>query len=106
MPAAVPCAHPVSFELESSDQKQTELEAATAAIKGLEGGDFMTPTNWLVHLMRWGSISGSQRNNVVLDTIGAWIATIVWLIMVPDLNGKVWGWGKKNGMPVFRPNAQ
>jgi 3-dehydrosphinganine reductase len=98
--------HPVSFELESSDPKQTELEAATAAIKGLEGGDFMTPTNWLVHLMRWGSISGSQRNNVVLDTIGAWIATIVWLIMVPDLNGKVWGWGKKNGMPVFRPNAQ
>jgi 3-dehydrosphinganine reductase len=96
----------VSFELESSDPKQTELEAATAAIKGLEGGDFMTPTNWLVHLMRWGSISGSQRNNVVLDTIGAWIATIVWLIMVPDLNGKVWGWGKKNGMPVFRPNAQ
>jgi 3-dehydrosphinganine reductase len=66
----------------------------------------MTPTNWLVHLMRWGSMSGSQRNNVVLDTIGVWIATIVWLIMVPDLNGKVWGWGKKNGMPVFRPNAQ
>jgi 3-dehydrosphinganine reductase len=98
--------HPVTFELESSDPKQTELDAATAAVKGLEGGDFMTPTNWLVHLMRLGTMSGSQRNNVFVDTIGAWIATIIWLVMVPDLNGKVWGWGKKNGMPKFRPNAQ
>lgn len=96
----------VTFELESSDPKQTETEAATAAVKGLEAGDFMTPTNWLVHLMRWGTMSGSQRNNIVVDTVMAWIATIIWLIMVPDLNGKVWGWGKKNGMPKFRPNAQ
>jgi 3-dehydrosphinganine reductase len=97
---------PVTFELESSDPKQTETEAATAAIKGLEAGNFMTPTNWLVHLMRWGTMSGSQRNNIVVDTIMAWIATIVWLVMVPDLNGKVWSWGKKNGMPKFRQNAQ
>ncbi|CAO2650546.1 Nn.00g018380.m01.CDS01 [Neocucurbitaria sp. VM-36] len=98
--------HPVTRELESSDPKQTELEAATSAVKGLEGGNFMTPTNWLVHVLRWGAMGSSQRNNVVLDTIGAWITTIVWLIMVPDLNGKVWGWGKKHGMPAFRPNAQ
>jgi len=97
---------PVTFELESSDPKQTETEAATAAIKGLEAGNFMTPTNWLVHLMRWGTMSGSQRNNIVVDTVMAWIATIIWLVMVPDLNGKVWGWGKKNGMPKFRQNAQ
>ncbi|KAE8851483.1 hypothetical protein HRS9122_01770 [Pyrenophora teres f. teres] len=98
--------HPVSVELESSDPKQTELEAATTAVQGLESGNFQTPTNWLVHLMRWGTLSGSQRNNIVIDTIGAWIATIVWLFVVPDLNAKVWAWGKKNGMPAFRPNAQ
>jgi 3-dehydrosphinganine reductase len=98
--------HPVSVELEEADPKQTELEAATAAVKGLESGHFMTPTNWLVHLMRWATLSGSRKNNIVLDVLGSWIATIVWLFVALDLDGKVWGWGKKNGMPAFRPNAQ
>jgi 3-dehydrosphinganine reductase len=98
--------HAVTRELESSDPKQTELQAATAAVQGLEGGNFMTPTNWLVGVMRWGSLGSSQRDNIVLDTLGAWITAIIWLIMVPDLNSKVWGWGKKNGMPKFRENAQ
>jgi 3-dehydrosphinganine reductase len=98
--------HAVTRELESSDPKQTELQAATAAVQGLESGNFMTPTNWLVGLLRWGSLGSSQRNNIVIDTLGAWITTIVWLIMVPDLNSKVWGWGKKNGMPKFRKDAQ
>lgn len=96
----------VTFEIESSDPKQTETEAATAAVQGLEAGNFMTPTNWLGHLMRWGCMSGSEKNNIVFDTIMTWISTIVWLFVTPDLNGKVWGWGKKNGMPKFRPNAQ
>jgi 3-dehydrosphinganine reductase len=85
--------HPVTRELESSDPKQTEVQAATAAIQGLEAGNFMTSTNWLVGLMRWGALGGSQRNNIVLDTLGSWITSIVWLIMVPDLNSKVWGMG-------------
>jgi 3-dehydrosphinganine reductase len=98
--------HPVTRELESSDPKQTEAEAAISALRGLENGNFMTPTNWLVHLLRWGSLGSSQRDNVILDTLGAWITAIVWLIMVPDLNSKVWSWGKKEGMPKFRRNAQ
>lgn len=98
--------HPVTRELESSDPKQTEAEAAISALRGLENGNFMTPTNWLVHLLRWGSLGSSQRDNVILDTLGAWITTVVWLIMVPDLNSKVWSWGKKQGMPKFRRNAQ
>lgn len=98
--------HPVTRLLESSDPKQTELEAATAAVRGLENGNYMTTTNWLIGLLRWGSMGSSQRNNILVDTVMAWITTIIWLIMVPDLNGKVWGWGKKEGMPKFRPNAQ
>jgi 3-dehydrosphinganine reductase len=98
--------HPVTRELESSDPKQTELQAATAAVQGLEDGNFMTTTNWLVGVLRYGALGSSQRNNVVLDTLGAWITTIVWLIMVPDLNSKIWGWGKKNGMQEFKRNAQ
>lgn len=98
--------HPVTRELESSDPKQTELEAATAAVRGLEGGDFMTATNWIIMLLRWGQLGSSLKNNLVLDTLGAWVATLIWVFMVPDLDGKVWGWGKKNGMPAFRKNAQ
>ncbi|RMZ71343.1 short-chain dehydrogenase [Pyrenophora seminiperda CCB06] len=98
--------HAVSFELEASDPKQTELQAATACVKGLESGNFMTPTNYLVHLMRWGSLSGSQKNNWVVDVVGAVVAAIVWLFVVPDLNRTVRSWGRKNGMPAFRPNAQ
>jgi 3-dehydrosphinganine reductase len=98
--------HPVTRELEATDPKQTELEAATSALRGLENGNYMTPTNWLVHLLRWGSLGSSQRDNIILDTLGAWVTSIVWLIMVPDLNSKVWGWGKKEGMPKFRRNAQ
>lgn len=98
--------HPVTRELESSDPKQTEIEAATAAVKGLETGNYMTPTNWLGELMRLGTLSGSERNNAIFDTFGACIAAIVWLFVVPDLNAKVWGWGKKNGMPKFRRDAQ
>ncbi|KAF9696041.1 hypothetical protein EKO04_005971 [Ascochyta lentis] len=98
--------HPVTRLLESSDPKQTEIEAATAAVRGLENGNYMTTTNWLISLLRWGSMGSSQRNNIVVDTVMAWITTVIWLVMVPDLNSKVWGWGKKEGMPKFRQNAQ
>ncbi|XP_014557743.1 hypothetical protein COCVIDRAFT_36816 [Bipolaris victoriae FI3] len=98
--------HAVSFELEAADPKQTELQAATSCVKGLESGNFMTPTNYLVHLMRWGSLSGSQKNNWVIDVIGAIVAAVAWLFIAPDLNKTVRGWGKKNGMPAYRPNAQ
>lgn len=98
--------HPVTRLLESSDPKQTEIEAATAAVKGLENGNYMTTTNWIIELLRWGSLGSSQRNNIVVDTVMAWITSIIWLVMIPDLNGKVWGWGKKEGMPKFRKNAQ
>ncbi|KAF1944571.1 NAD(P)-binding protein [Clathrospora elynae] len=98
--------HPVTVELEKSDPKQKPLEAATAAIEGLEGGNFMTPTNWLANLMRCGALSGSERNNVVLDTLRAWFAPVIWLYMVGDLDRTVWKWGKENGMQVFNQNAQ
>jgi 3-dehydrosphinganine reductase len=98
--------HPVTRLLESADPRQTEVEAATAAIRGMENGNYMTATNWLVDLLRWGSLGSSQRNNIVVDTLMAWVSSLVWLFMIPDLNGKVWGWGKKEGMPNFRPNAQ
>jgi 3-dehydrosphinganine reductase len=98
--------HPVTRLLESSDPKQSESDAAIAAVSGLENGNYMTTTNWMIGLLRWGSLGSSQRNNVIVDTLMSWIVSIVWLVMVPDLNSKVWGWGKKEGMPKLRQNAQ
>lgn len=98
--------HPVTRACESSDPQQTEMEAAMATIQGLEGGNYMTATNWIVKLLRWGALGNSQRNNLVVDTLAAWMTTIIWDIMIVDLNSKVWEWGKKHGMPKFRRNAQ
>ncbi|KAF2202961.1 NAD(P)-binding protein [Delitschia confertaspora ATCC 74209] len=94
--------HPVTHILEASDPVQSEMEAAMAAVKGLERGEYMVPTNWLGLLLRMGSLGGSPRNNIIIDTLGQWLASIVWLFVGPDMDGKAWGWGKKEGMPVLK----
>lgn len=94
--------HPVTFILEESDPVQTDVEAATASIKGLENGNYMTATNWLCGLMRISSLGGAPRDSYLRDTFGQWLTSIVWLFVGPDLDGKVWGWGKKEGMPEMK----
>jgi 3-dehydrosphinganine reductase len=98
--------HPVTHLLEESDPAQTEIEAATAAVRGLENGNYMTATNWLAELARISSLGGSPRNNLIKDTLGQWLTSIVWLFVGPDMEGKVWGWGKKEGMPEFKPELK
>ncbi|KAF2797605.1 3-ketodihydrosphingosine reductase, Tsc10 [Melanomma pulvis-pyrius CBS 109.77] len=98
--------HPVTVLLEATDPIQSEIEAATAAIRGLENGNYMTATNWLAELMRISSLGGSPKDNLIKDTVGQWLTSIVWLFVGPDLESKVWGWGKKEGMPEFRPQAK
>jgi 3-dehydrosphinganine reductase len=98
--------HPVTHALEDSDPVQTETEAATAAIRGLENGNYMTPTNWLGELMRISSLGGSPRDNLLKDTLGQWLTSLAWLFVGPDLESKVWSWGKKEGMPEFKPEVK
>jgi 3-dehydrosphinganine reductase len=98
--------HPVTHALEDSDPEQTELEAATAAIQGLEKGNFFTATNWLGELMRISTLGGSPRDSLIKDTVGQWLTSFVWLFVGPDLDSKVWGWGKKEGMPEFKPEVK
>ncbi|KAF2729784.1 3-ketosphinganine reductase-like protein [Polyplosphaeria fusca] len=95
--------HQITHLIEAEDPVQTEVEAATAAMKGLESGKFMTQTNWLTELMRLSAISGSPRDNIVKDTVGQWITSIAWLFIGPDMDGRPWGYGKKEGMPEFKP---
>ncbi|GAB1737523.1 hypothetical protein NU219Hw_g1834t1 [Hortaea werneckii] len=88
--------HPVTKVLEESDPAQTEDEVAAASVKGLERGEYLITTQWLGNLMRVGMLGGSPRNNWFLDTVLSWIVSVAWLFIGPDMEGKVWDWGKKN----------
>ncbi|KAF1972925.1 3-ketosphinganine reductase-like protein [Bimuria novae-zelandiae CBS 107.79] len=95
----------VTKMLEETDPKQTEVEAATAAIKGLEAGNYMMATSWLGDLMRMSSMGSAKRDNVVKDTLGQWAASIIWPFLGADFDNKIFNWGKKEGMPVLKPNS-
>lgn len=90
--------HPVTKILEESDPRQTPHEVAVAAVRGLERGEFMVTTQWLVWIMRTSMLGGSKRTSIVVDTIMSWITAIVWLFVGPDLDSKVWTWGRKHGV--------
>lgn len=95
----------VTKMLEETDPKQTEVEAATAAMKGLEAGNYMAATSWLAELMCFSSMGSAKRNNVVKDTMGQWAASIIWPILGSDFDRKIFNWGKKEGMPAYKPNS-
>jgi 3-dehydrosphinganine reductase len=82
-----------------------QLEAATAAVQALEAGRYSTATNWLGKLMRFSSMGSARRDNPIIDTLGMWLASIIWLFLGPDMESKVWNWGKKNGMPKYNPDS-
>ncbi|KAF2019084.1 3-ketodihydrosphingosine reductase, Tsc10 [Aaosphaeria arxii CBS 175.79] len=98
--------HPATLAIEETDPVQTEIEAAQGAIRGLEAGNYMTPTSLLADAIRMSTLGGQPRDNIIKDTIGSWITSIVWLFMGPDLDGKVWNWGKKEGMPELKPSTK
>lgn len=85
--------------LEASDPKDTPDQVADSAIRGLENGDYFVTVNFLGHLMRWGVLGGSFRNNWLVDTLGAWLVSILWFFVHMDLHGKVRSYGKKHGHP-------
>lgn len=95
----------VTKKLEEMDPKQTELEAATAAINGLEAGNYSSATTWLGDLMRMSSMGSAKRDNLVKDTMGQWVSSIVWPFLGLDMDGTVFNWGKKEGMPAYKPNS-
>ena len=89
----------VTKVLESSDPKQTPDEVADAAIQGLERGEYFVTVAWLGTLMKWGMLGGSFRNNWIIDTLGAWIVSLVWIFVQPDLHSKIKNYGKTHGHP-------
>ncbi|KJZ72904.1 3-ketodihydrosphingosine reductase tsc-10 [Hirsutella minnesotensis 3608] len=85
--------------LEASDPKETPDQVADNAIRGLERGDYFVTVNFLGSLMKWGMLGGSFRNNWIIDTLGAWLVSIVWIFVQMDLHGKIRSYGKKHGHP-------
>lgn len=90
--------HPVTKVLEEGDPKQTEDEVAAAAIKGLERGEYMVTTQWLGYLMKVGMMGGSARGRWLLDTVVGGLANVAWLFIGPDMNHKVYEFGKRKGI--------
>lgn len=91
--------HPVTRILEEGDPAQTEDEVALAAFKGLERGDYLITTQFLGAAMRASALQGSPRNGWgVLDTLFGWVTGVAWLFIGPDMERKVWRWGRENGV--------
>jgi 3-dehydrosphinganine reductase len=98
--------HAVTRELEKGDIVQTEEQVAAGAVRGLEKGGFIVTTQILASVMRWGMLGGSTRNNWFVDTVMSWIVAIVWLFVGPDMDAKVFNYGKKHGAKDVREDAK
>lgn len=92
--------HEVTKILEESDPAQTEDEVAAAAVRGLEKGGYLITTQLLGHAMRAGALSGSPRNNWLVDTLFSWVVNLAWLFIGPDMEGKVFEYGKKHDVEL------
>ncbi|TVY85279.1 3-ketodihydrosphingosine reductase gsl-3 [Lachnellula suecica] len=93
----------VTFILEEADPKQTPDQVASQSIAGLERGEYLVTVSWLGGLMRACAWGGSVRNNWVVDTFYTWLASIVWMFVGRDMDGKVVAYRKKHGHPSTYP---
>ncbi|KZF26464.1 NAD(P)-binding protein [Xylona heveae TC161] len=91
--------------LEAGDPGQTEDECAAVSVRGLERGEYLITVAFLGSAMRACAWGGSPRGNFLLDTLMTWITSIAWLFIQPDMDKKVWRWGRANGMPKDAKSA-
>lgn len=89
--------HSVTKKLEEGDQAQNEDEVAAAAVRGLEKGGFIITTQFNGHALRASMLGPSPRNSLLLDTLFGWVVAIVFLFVTPEMEGKVYKYGKKHG---------
>jgi 3-dehydrosphinganine reductase len=67
-------------------------------LKGLQRGDYLITTQWLGHAMRVSALGGSPRNGWgIVDVLFGWVTGVAWLFIAPDMESKVWKWGKEHG---------
>jgi 3-dehydrosphinganine reductase len=85
--------------LEEDDPIQHPDEVAKRSIEGLEKGYHHVPVSWLGHLMRWGAVGGSHKNNFVVDVLMGFVVIVAWIIAQPVLLYKVRTFARENGHP-------
>lgn len=85
--------------LEKSDPIESPEEVARQSVRGLEKGQYMIVVNFLGAAMRSCAWGGSHRNNWFIDTLMMWVASLAWIFIQWDLDGKVVAYGKKHGHP-------
>lgn len=90
--------HKITMILEEDDPAQDEDQVAAAAVRGLESGGYLITTQLLGHAMRVSAMGGSPRNNWFVDTVFSWVTAVAWLFIGPDMEGKVFKYGKNNGL--------
>ncbi|KIW06928.1 hypothetical protein, variant 2 [Verruconis gallopava] len=92
--------HEVTRILEEGDPQQTPEQVADVAIKALENGNYMSSTNLLGHAMRASALHGSPRNGLfgVRDMLLSWVVNLAWLFISPDMEKKVYNYGKDHGV--------
>ena len=85
-------------KLEGTDAGQTPEEVAAASVAGLERGEDMVTTAWVTRLVLCGVLGGSKRSGLgVLDTLLAWVVSLVIPIVRWDHDRTAWTWGKEHG---------
>ncbi|KAI1331218.1 short-chain dehydrogenase [Xylariaceae sp. FL0255] len=90
----------ITLIIEDGDPVQTPDEVASKAISGLESGHFFITVAFLGHVLRWGALGGSPRNNKLVDTVMSWFISIAFLFAIPDIFGKIRKFSRKNGHPI------
>lgn len=89
----------ITHIMEKDDPKQTPDVTAAQAIRGLERGDYFVTVSWIGDFMKWGALGGSLRNNWIVDIAMSWLASIVWIFVLPDLIGRIRKYAKNHGHP-------
>ena len=89
----------ITLLLEKDDPVQSAEEVAGRAISGLERGEHFITVSWLGHLMKWGAMGGSLRNNWVVDTVMSIFTAIAWIIAQPIILGTVRKYAREHGHP-------
>ncbi|KAI2470650.1 NAD(P)-binding protein [Annulohypoxylon bovei var. microspora] len=93
----------VTKKIEEGDPVQTPDDVAAAAIRNLEKGQYFITVAFLGHLMRWGGLGGSPRNNLLVDTLMCCFLPIVWIFVLPDIYSKIRKYAKEHGHPsIYR----
>lgn len=85
---------------EGESDGQTPMQVAEAVLAGLDRGDEQIVTGgFQANLLRASMLGWNRRNGWgVLDTLLAWLVSIVFVVVRRDMDGKVRKWGREKGM--------